>query len=550
VGLALLANASIPLKFWDEAFLTATFLINLLPNKVLDFDTPTERLLNITSNYVALQMFGCACWPNLRPYNKRKLAFRSIHCVFLGYSPLHEGVKCLDVSQGRVYISRDVVFDENVFPFVSLHPNAIALLRKEILLLPSSSSSHESAHNIDGHMPCVVSITDVLQVSELPEENSRENNEETSSNNESENLSQNDKTGTESQDDSREHSPAHSSGPIDPEAHHPEEDSPASLPVSSPSVDVDGTMSPPISSGRMSSSKLAWSAWSPVMSAAISSSGPSVEAAGGENSVGAAGGENYPTNSSDESVEPAANSSDESVEPAASPPDASPPCVRTQLQKGIRIPKKYTDGTIWYGMLASTGEPNKLSEALDDPKWRQAMEEEYNALLENKTWHLVPPSSNKNIIDCKWVYRIKKRADGSIDRYKARLVTKGFKQRYEIDYEDTFSPMVKIATIRTVLALSVSRGWSLWQLDVKNAFLHGVLEEEVFIKQPSGFENPHAPHHICKLDKALYGLKQAPRVWYSRLSTKLCDLGFTPSKADTFFKGKTVGESPTAIFID
>jgi histone deacetylase 1/2 len=138
VGLALLANASMPLKFWDEAFLISTFLINLLPSKVLNFETPTERLLQVTPNYDALRVFGCACWPNLRPYNKRKLAFRSKQCVFLGYSPLHKGVKCLDVSTGRIYISRDVVFDENVFPFASLHPNAGALLKKEILLLPSS----------------------------------------------------------------------------------------------------------------------------------------------------------------------------------------------------------------------------------------------------------------------------------------------------------------------------------------------------------------------------------------------------------------------------
>jgi histone deacetylase 1/2 len=153
--------------------------------------------------------------------------------------------------------------------------------------------------------------------------------------------------------------------------------------------------------------------------------------------------------------------------------------------------------------------------------------------MENKTWHLVPPSSNKDLIDCKWVYRLKRKADGTIDRYKARLVAKCFKQRYGIDYEDTFSPIVKIATIRTVLALSVSRGWSLRQLDVKNVFLHGVLEEEVYMRQPPGFENPDVPNYICKLDKALYGLKQAPRAWYSRLSTKLCDLGFVPSKTDT-----------------
>ncbi|KAK1609824.1 hypothetical protein QYE76_033497 [Lolium multiflorum] len=132
----------------------------------------------------------------------------------------------------------------------------------------------------------------------------------------------------------------------------------------------------------------------------------------------------------------------------------------------------------------STGEPGNLSEALNDSNWRRAMEEEYNTLIENKTWHLVPPSKNKNLIDCKWVYRIKRRADGTIDRYKARLVAKGFKQRYGIDYEDTFSPVVKIATIRTVLSVAVSRGWSLRQLDIKNMFLHGVLEEEVYMKQP------------------------------------------------------------------
>jgi hypothetical protein len=156
-----------------------------------------------------------------------------------------------------------------------------------------------------------------------------------------------------------------------------------------------------------------------------------------------------------------------------------------------------------------------------------------NALMQNKTWHLVPPNSTKNLIDYKWVYRIKKHVDGTIDRYKERLVAKGFKQRYGMDYEDTFSLVVKAATIRLVLAVVVSRGWSLRQLDVKNAFLHGILEEEVYMKQPPGFENSQAPHYIWKLDKTLYGLKQAPRAWYSRLSTKLQTLGFTPSKADT-----------------
>jgi histone deacetylase 1/2 len=140
------------------------------------------------------------------------------------------------------------------------------------------------------------------------------------------------------------------------------------------------------------------------------------------------------------------------------------------------------------------------------------MQDEYDVVLANKTWHLVPPSRTKNVIDCKWVYRIKKHTDGTIDRYKARLVAKDFEQRYGIDYEDTFSPVVKIATSRLVLSIS---------------------GREVYMKQPPGFESSANPNYICKLDKALYGLKQAPRAWYSRLSTKLYTLGFIPSKADT-----------------
>lgn len=137
VGLSLLAHASMPLKFWDEAFTTAAYLINRTPTKVINFETPLQRLFNLPPDYSLLRTFGCACWPNLRPYNARKLAFRSKQCAFLGYSTLHKGFKCLDISTGRVYISRDVVFDEQIYPFEKLHPNAGARLRAEINLLPA-----------------------------------------------------------------------------------------------------------------------------------------------------------------------------------------------------------------------------------------------------------------------------------------------------------------------------------------------------------------------------------------------------------------------------
>lgn len=162
-------------------------------------------------------------------------------------------------------------------------------------------------------------------------------------------------------------------------------------------------------------------------------------------------------------------------------------------------------------VATSTGEPNTVAEAFQDPKWVATMDSEHSALLRNKTWHLVPPPKGKNIIDCKWVYKIKKKADDMIDRYKARLVAKGYKQRYGIDYEDTFSPVVKAATICLILSIAVSKGWSLRQLDVQNAFLHGLLEEEVFMWQPPGYADKSHPNFVCKLDKAIYGLKQAPR---------------------------------------
>jgi histone deacetylase 1/2 len=222
---------------------------------------------------------------------------------------------------------------------------------------------------------------------------------------------------------------------------------------------------------------------------------------------------------------------------SAEPPEPAATLQRpaTRLQHGIVKPKIYTDGTVRWGMdtTVPNGEPSTVAEALENPRWKQAMQDEYTALMKNGTWHLVPKPRGHNIIGCKWVYKIKRRADGTVDRYKARLVAKGFKQQYGIDYEETFSPVVKAATIRLILAIAVSQGWSLRQLDVQNAFLHGDLDEEVYMYQPSGFSDPSHPSYVCKLDKALCGLKQAPWAWYSKLSTKLVSMGFKASKADT-----------------
>jgi hypothetical protein len=147
VGLSLLSHASMPLKFWDEAFLVATYLINRMPSKVIQNNTPLELLFHQKPDYSSLRVFGCACWPNLRPYNSHRLQFRSKQCVFIGFSHTHKGFKCLDVASGRVYVSRDVIFDENIFPFSKLHSNAGARLRAEINLLdPTLLNPNYSSH--------------------------------------------------------------------------------------------------------------------------------------------------------------------------------------------------------------------------------------------------------------------------------------------------------------------------------------------------------------------------------------------------------------------
>lgn len=160
------------------------------------------------------------------------------------------------------------------------------------------------------------------------------------------------------------------------------------------------------------------------------------------------------------------------------------------------------------------------------------MEAEYNALLRNKTWHLVPRQQAQNIVGCKWVYRIKYNPDGSLKQHKARLVAKGFHQRPGIDYSETFSPVVKPTTIRLLLTLAVTNHWHLRQLDINNAFLQGTLTDTVFMSQPPGFFDPAKPDYVCKLDKAIYGLKQAPRAWYTELRTYLLTYGFVTSLSD------------------
>ncbi|MCO5573050.1 hypothetical protein L7F22_026815 [Adiantum nelumboides] len=159
-------------------------------------------------------------------------------------------------------------------------------------------------------------------------------------------------------------------------------------------------------------------------------------------------------------------------------------------------------------------EPTSLDEAMANPKWKIAMQSEYDSILKNNTWELVDRPTKKKVIITKRIWKAKYKADGSLEKYKARLLAQDFLQVEGFNVSETFAPTARMTTIRIVLALAANKKWPFFQMDVKLAFLNGHLKEEVFVAQPPRFELPQLENKVCRLKKALYGLKQAPRAWY------------------------------------
>jgi hypothetical protein len=199
--------------------------------------------------------------------------------------------------------------------------------------------------------------------------------------------------------------------------------------------------------------------------------------------------------------------------------------MQTRGKRGIRMPALFQADSL--SPIHRT-----YRAALADPNWRAAMEAVYSALLANNTWDLLPLPPRANVTG-KWVFKHKFKADGSLERYKARWVLRGFTQRPGVDFAETFSPVVKPATVQTVLSLALSRSWPIHQLDVNNTFLQGTLSETVYCAQPAGFEDSARPDFVCRPNRSLYGLKQAPRAWYSRYASFLLKLGFLEAKSDS-----------------
>ncbi|GMP53679.1 hypothetical protein CsSME_00019075 [Camellia sinensis var. sinensis] len=240
---------------------------------------------------------------------------------------------------------------------------------------------------------------------------------------------------------------------------------------------------------------------------------------------------NHPEEVSEDSSE---ESSDENEDPEA--PQQSEPIA---IRKGKRVTKKpswMTDMVAYALPIIEDNVPCTFKEAVhnaESVKWKEAMDEEIGSLHKNQTWELVQLPKGKKAIGCKWVYTKKEGIPGRDNiRFKARLVAKGYAQKEGIDYNEVFSPVVKHTSIRILLALVAQFDLELAQLDVKTAFLHGDLEEEIYMSQPDGFKIAGKENWACKLNKSLYGLKQSPRQWYKRFDRFMMETEYTRSQFD------------------
>ncbi|KAD4585342.1 hypothetical protein E3N88_22943 [Mikania micrantha] len=184
-------------------------------------------------------------------------------------------------------------------------------------------------------------------------------------------------------------------------------------------------------------------------------------------------------------------------------------------------PIDYADFCLYAG-----ADPIDFEEACKEKKWQDAMDCEIQSILKNDTWELVDAPQNQKTIGVKWIYKTKLNEKGQVDKYKARLVVKGYKQKYGIDYQEVFAPVIRLETIRLILSIAAQHNWHVHQMDVKSAFLNGHLQEDVYIEQPMGYIQKGQENKVCKLKRALYGLKQAPRAWYSRIDEYFQRKGF------------------------
>ena len=230
------------------------------------------------------------------------------------------------------------------------------------------------------------------------------------------------------------------------------------------------------------------------------------------------------------------DSSDDLFEKEVTNSDAAVQSVLRRSERTKRTPEFYGERVnVSDSRAGKPATPNTLEEVLvssDKEKWLEAMAKEIKSLDDNEVWTLTELPKERTPVGSKWVFKVKIGADGSVERYKARLVAQGFSQKFGTDYDETFCPVIRLESLRALIALAVQNDLQIHQIDVTTAFLNGELEEEVYMKQPEGFIKRGEEHLVCKLKKSIYGLKQSPRCWNSVLNDQLIAMGFIRSESD------------------
>ncbi|CAL1391749.1 unnamed protein product [Linum trigynum] len=466
---SLMFHANLSVRFWGECVLTAAYLINRLPLVPLSQKTPFEILLGRVPAYTHIRSFGCLVYAKDTHYTLDKFAERGRAGVFIGYPGTQKGYRVYDLHTRKIYTSRDVHFVENTFPFRS-----------------STSGSQKDPTHVHGPSP-MQALFDLPPAGHVEALNDVPNSD---------------------------------NDPMD-------EVGWKELPITSP---LPSTSSTSMQQGELLDD----------VDVSTSPSPPHVSTQQeGLDQV---------------NVLPDSHTGGDSPSHQADPPDAlrrshrdkRPPSkldvyevtypksshhVQFPISNHVSYHRFSSDHCAFLASITKLDEPRHFSEAVQYEYWRVAMQKEIDALVANGTWTLEPLPPGKRLIDSKWVYKIKYQPDGSIERFKARLVAKGFTQLEGIDFHDTFAPVAKLVTVRVLLAVAAQRNWSLHQLDVNNAFLHGDLDEEVYMRVPQGFARD-GDTRVCRLRKSLYGLRQASRNWYAKFASALVDFGFTMSRAD------------------
>ncbi|CAA0807006.1 cysteine-rich RLK (RECEPTOR-like protein kinase) 8, partial [Striga hermonthica] len=223
--------------------------------------------------------------------------------------------------------------------------------------------------------------------------------------------------------------------------------------------------------------------------------------------------------------------------------------INERVTRNSKTSVKELMGVSHYACYTSLIEPKNAKEALKDECWILAMQEELEQFTRNDVWELVPEPSSGNVIGTKCIFKNKTDEFGNVTQNKARLVAQGYTQTQGINFDETFAPVARLEYVRIFLSIACLMKFIVYQMDVKSAFLNGILHEEAYVKQLEGFKDPKIPNHVYRLKKALYGLKQAPRAWYERLTMYLLEKGFKRGGVDQTFYALRTNEDLLAVQI-